>query len=237
MEIWTAFLIGLLGSLHCVGMCGPIVLALPGGAESRGRFLLGRLLYNLGRVVTYAILGLVFGLIGKTIKLAGYQSILSIAMGVTIIIAVLLSGRLTSKLFSLPVISRLSTKIKSLWGKLFRIDSHPSLFTIGVMNGFLPCGFVYIGLFGAVTTGGSLSGAAYMIFFGLGTIPIMIGVSLIRELINFRFKQLINRFLPIGALILACLFILRGLSLGIPYVSPKITQQADNKIEVKCCDH
>ena len=138
MGFASAFVVGLLGGGHCVGMCGPIVFALPGATGSKWRFLTSRVLYNLGRVITYSLFGLIFGLVGKSIKLAGFQSILSIVMGLTILLAVFLSGKLSSRLFNIPVISRVSMKIKSVWGKLFRIDSHPSLFTIGIMNGFLP---------------------------------------------------------------------------------------------------
>ncbi len=215
-------MIGLVGSVHCVGMCGPIVLALPG--QSIGSpvvYFLSRLLYNLGRVATYSFMGAVAGVIGKSISIGGYQQIVSIIMGVGILIAVLTPNKAINRLIKLPGVDSLKENIKSLWLKYFDNPSLRSLFIIGVLNGFLPCGFVYLGLAGAISTGGFASSILYMALFGLGTVPILIATSYAGKVLGIGIRRYINRLIPIGAVIIALLFILRGLSLGIPYISPK----------------
>lgn len=237
MEVWTGFVVGLLGSLHCVGMCGPIVAALPQGEGGRMSFLYGRLLYNAGRVVTYALIGLLFGLIGKTIFMAGYQRGLSIAIGVAIILAVITPSRYSQGLISAMGLGKLYAIISKMWGRLFRSSKKTSLFAIGILNGFLPCGFVYVALAGAVATGGALKGSAYMALFGVGTIPILLAFSLVGNVIGQKFRHAFSRAVPVLAVALALVFILRGLSLGIPILSPKMTQDlATGEVKSSCCE-
>ena len=222
MDIWTGFIIGFFGSVHCVGMCGPIVLVLPGGGErSHFRFLLNRLLYNIGRVITYSFMGFIVGLIGKSIKLGGYQQIVSVIFGAMIIIAVLLPVRSIGRILPLPRMDGMKARVKAMWLKYFNNPSHRSLFTIGLLNGFLPCGFVYLGLAGALSTGEVWKGIAYMALFGAGTIPILMATAYAGKILSLGIRRTINRLIPVAAVIIGVLFILRGLSLGIPYISPK----------------
>lgn len=227
MEIWTGFLIGFLGSFHCVGMCGPIVLALPSGSDSKGGYIIGRAFYNFGRIITYSIFGLVGGIIGKQIVFTGYQNILSIAVGITILLVVLRPVRLLRKIPFFPRTDFISARLKKMWGPLLRSGSNLSLLGIGILNGFLPCGFVYLALAGAISTGGIVSGIIYMVMFGLGTAPILLALSITGRIVSLNLRRKINRLLPVGAVILAAIFILRGLSLGIPYLSPDIKAHAD----------
>ena len=235
MLLWTAFIFGLLGSFHCVGMCGPIVLSLPSGQSTRSAYLISRVVYNLGRVVTYSLMGLVIGYIGESISLAGYQNILSISMGVLILIMVLIPTGIFTKLFPSQSFFKLSTKIKSVWAKLFKNSKIASLFLIGILNGFLPCGFVYLALAGAAATGSMVNGWLYMIMFGLGTAPILLAVSLAGKVISGRTKHIFNKLIPVAGVVLALLIIIRGLSLGIPYISPKITVESSGEPKVECC--
>jgi sulfite exporter TauE/SafE len=227
MEIWTGFLIGFLGSFHCVGMCGPIVLALPSGSNSKGSYIIGRVFYNFGRIITYSIFGLVGGIIGKQIVFTGYQNILSIAVGITILVVLLRPVRFLRKIRFLPQTDFISTRLKKMWGPLLRSGSNLSLLGIGILNGFLPCGFVYLALAGAISTGGIVPGMIYMAMFGLGTTPILLVLSITGRIVSLNLRRKINRLLPVGAVILAAIFILRGLSLGIPYLSPDIKTHAD----------
>jgi len=226
MEIWTGFVIGFLGSFHCVGMCGPIVLALPSGSRSKGDYIISRVIYNLGRIITYSIFGLVGGIIGKQIILTGYQNTLSIVVGVTILLVVLRPMRLLGKIPLFRKTDLISSRLKRMWGPLLRSGSNLSLLGIGILNGFLPCGFVYLALAGAVSTGGVVSGIAYMAMFGLGTAPILLALSVTGQIVSLKLRRIINRLLPVGAVILAAIFILRGLSLGIPYISPNVKAHA-----------
>jgi len=235
MEIWTAFVVGLAGSLHCIGMCGPIAIALPSAGMGRARLLLGRVTYNAGRIITYSILGLGAGLIGQTVHVSGYQQVLSIVLGALILLAVILPSRFGALLTGAKLHARLFEPFKRLWARLFGRDSIQALFVVGLLNGFLPCGLVYVALAGAVTTGSLYGGVMYMAVFGLGTFPVMFAMSLVGRLLGTGFKAKLRRLVPVGAIVLAALFILRGLSLGIPYVSPKIEQHQDGTTEVHQC--
>ena len=224
MELWTAFVIGLLGSFHCIGMCGPIVLALPLGEHGNETFIMGRLLYNVGRVLTYALLGAVFGLLGSGISLAGFQQWASISLGAVILLAVLLPSKTKQEFIDKLQFSLLTSRLKNYFRKLFKKNSQGSLFLIGVVNGFLPCGFVYIGIAGAIATGSLINGIMFMTLFGAGTIPIMFAVSVAGNFVSIKLRQKISRFIPVLASILAIIFILRGLNLGIPYLSQKLVK-------------
>jgi sulfite exporter TauE/SafE len=216
----TAFLTGLLGSFHCAGMCGPIAFALPGNVKEGASFYFGRLLYNLGRMFSYATLGLFFGAFGLGLKLAGLQQ--SVSIGVGVIILLMLAYQFFLKkgeLFNL-----FSMFSSSFIQKLFKSRNRFALFGIGVFNGFLPCGFVYIAILGASVTQDMFSGALFMLCFGLGTLPMMYGVSILGQFISSTIRQKLNRLSPFFAILIAVLFILRGLNLGIPYVSPAISE-------------
>ncbi|MEZ5358130.1 MAG: sulfite exporter TauE/SafE family protein [Candidatus Zixiibacteriota bacterium] len=236
MEYWSALGIGLVGSLHCIGMCGPIAIALPNVQESRFKYTLGRIAYNLGRTLTYALLGLACGFVGQTIMVGDYQQGLSIALGILILLAVFTPSKYTKKLVGNTGHSKLFGSLKNLWGKMFGRSSVGALFVVGILNGFLPCGLVYLALAGSIATGAPVKGAIYMALFGMGTLPVMMVISLLGTLVGLKFKQQLRRLLPAAAVFLAVLFILRGMSLGIPYVSPKISKQ-HGETKVDCCHH
>jgi hypothetical protein len=237
MELLTAFLIGFLGSFHCIGMCGPIALALPGVKLSSWSFYKGRLLYNLGRVLTYSVLGAIFGFLGNRIALFGLQQTLSITLGSIIILLVILPHKFRTKLITSHLLNFYNLKLKSLFTPLFKKGSSISLFTIGILNGFLPCGFVYIGIAGAiaVSSNGILNSIFFMALFGAGTIPAMFGTSLIGNILTINFKQKLLRLTPVFALILGLIFVVRGLNLGIPYLSPKFQNMQKSQIEEPVC--
>jgi sulfite exporter TauE/SafE len=228
--IWLAFITGLVGSLHCAGMCGPIALSLPFSEEqNRSTIVSGRLLYNLGRVITYAIMGGVMGAVGSAIGWFGWQQYLSIAAGAFIILWVLL--RYTPLKGHLPAWEMPFAKS---FKRLFKSSRPISLFGIGFLNGFLPCGLVYVALAGAVATGEALNGAMYMAFFGLGTYPLMFILSLGMTWKGLQQRLAMRKLIPWMAAVIGILFIVRGMNLGIPYLSPKMTQN-HNQTEVECC--
>lgn len=235
MGLWSALIVGLAGSVHCIGMCGPIAVALPIGRTSRFRHVVGRIVYNFGRILTYAVLGLGAGLIGRTVHVSGYQQVVSIVLGALILLAVILPSRFGALLTGAKLHARLFEPLKRLWSRLFGRTSTSALFTVGLLNGFLPCGLVYVALAGAVTTGQPFEGALYMAVFGLGTFPVMLAVSLVGGLLGAGVRTKLRRMMPVGAVVLGMLFILRGMSLGIPYVSPKMEQHQDGTTEVRCC--
>ena len=233
-EILAAFFVGLVGSLHCIGMCGPIAIALPVPDSANLSFFTGRILYNLGRVVTYAFLGAILGLVGSKIALAGAQQVVSIVLGVVIIIAVLLPQKYKNFFAQHPVIQKLAHPLKSNIGVLFSKGTFSAMFLIGILNGFLPCGLVYVALAGAIASGDAFSGAAVMILFGLGTVPVMFAASVFGKFINIGIRTKIRKAVPILAIILGVIFILRGMNLGIPMLSPKVSAHTEVSSEMEC---
>ena len=232
-SLWPALTLGFLGSFHCVGMCGPIALALPLNRSSWYSKLLGAIVYNFGRAFMYALFGGLFGLVGQSLVFAGYQQALSISLGVAILIMVLLPNSITNKFRITSFIYSFISKLKQKIAVLFQKSSYSSLFIIGTFNGLLPCGLVYLGIAGAISTGNSLEGSAFMFAFGLGTLPAMLSLSLVSSSLSINFRNKINKAVPVFVVAMALLLILRGLNLGIPYVSPEMSS---TKPECsKCC--
>jgi sulfite exporter TauE/SafE len=216
MILWTAFSIGLVGSLHCIGMCGPIALALPYQQGSRLHALGRVLLYNTGRVLTYTALGTVIGLAGRGLFLAGVQSWMSIALGALFLIAALFSINLESRVVRLPGVHQLNTWVQSSLGRLLRRQDSASLLGIGALNGLLPCGLVYMAVAGAVTSGSAAQGAAFMALFGLGTVPMMAAVAMAGQFISLRWRNRVRKLLPVFLITFAFFFIARGLNFTVP---------------------
>jgi uncharacterized protein len=218
--LYSAFIFGLISSLHCIGMCGPIALMIPVDRTNPTKKATQISTYHLGRLSAYACIGFIFGLVGKGFFLAGIQQRLSIFIGVAMIITILTPERVLANYnFSKPVY-RLISKIKSSLGKQFKNKSYKSLFTIGLLNGFLPCGMVYVALFGAIAMQNVPLGILYMLLFGIGTIPMMSSVTYLNSIMTVSFRNKIQKVIPYVGVIIGVLFILRGLGLGIPYVSP-----------------
>ena len=218
--LYTAFIFGLISSFHCVGMCGPIAMMLPVDHQNSTRKAFQVATYHFGRLTAYGTIGLIFGAMGKGFFLAGMQQQLSIAIGVLMIVFILVPERkLAQYNFSKPIYKVIS-KVKSVLGKQFKNKSYKSLFTIGLLNGFLPCGMVYVALFGAIAMQSVSYGIFYMLLFGLGTMPLMSVVIYVNSFVTPNFRNKIQTFIPYVAVFIGCLFILRGLGLGIPYVSP-----------------
>jgi sulfite exporter TauE/SafE len=229
--VLAAFTMGLLGSFHCVGMCGPLALSLPLNNDSYWAKFSGTFLYNAGRVVTYAVFGLLFGTLGKTVAVFGFQQWLSIILGLLIIIFIILPKKVSS-LNSNNYSAHFFKKIRSSLGQLFIKKNYSSLFFIGLLNGLLPCGLVYMAAAGAVATGDILNSVLFMTFFGLGTLPLMWSVTFFGNYISIGIRQKIRKAYPYMMMLMACLLILRGMGLGIAYVSPKINHE--NKIMQNC---
>ena len=212
---WSALVVGFLGSFHCIGMCGPIVLAVP--AQS----FFSKLLYNLGRTITYASMGALLGFVGAGFSFVGWQQNLSILVGVLMLIIILFTKY---KHFDLPmngVFEKLWIYSKRLLTPLFKSKSMFSPLFIGLINGLLPCGLVYAALLAALAMGGVWESALYMALFGLGTAPLLIGVAVFGNWLTPKWRTRFNRTVPYFVGVLAILLILRGLNLGIPMISPK----------------
>jgi len=217
---FVALLTGLITSLHCIGMCGPIAIALPLGNKSWFSRFSGALAYNVGRTITYGLLGALFGLLGQGIEMAGFQQWASIIIGVLMIVSVVFPTLFKDKRKIEAFFFGYAGKLIGKFRKLFAISSLPSLFTIGLLNGLLPCGPVYVAIAGALNTGAMSSGIFYMIVFGLGTIPVMLAIPLLGNLIGTKVRKKFSWVLSAFIVLLGILFVLRGLGLGIMFVSP-----------------
>jgi len=213
--VLTGIGIGLAGSIHCIGMCGPIALTLTPGNHS----WTPALLYNLGRALSYGTMGLVFGLIGNQFYLAGLQQTLSIVSGVLILL-----------IFAIQYFGKNKQSWLNAWNRTIQrqisgLVSGPKGFwfplELGLLNAWLPCGLVYLALMHALAAGSLWSGAGIMFFFGLGTVPLMLFFMLSGQKMMVWLRFNVQKFIPYFILLMALLLILRGLNLGIPYLSPK----------------
>lgn len=218
--ILTGLVFGLVSSLHCIGMCGPIAIMLPVSRDNQAKKVMQIMTYHLGRISAYSILGLVFGIFGKGLFLAGLQQQVSIIVGILMILFVLVPQSKLGKLNFLMPFYKLVSKIQQALGRQFKKQTTSSLYTIGFFNGFLPCGMVYVALFGALSTQSILYGMLYMVLFGVGTIPLMSLMIYVRDLFSMKVRGAILKYYPIIIVIFGMLFIVRGLGLDIPFLSP-----------------
>lgn len=220
-EFIAALAMGFFGSLHCLGMCGPIALVTPSAFPGNfGRFISG-IIYNSGRLVTYMILGALAGIIGRSFALFKWQQTISILLGLALILSVAIPRVLQNRVLS-SMGMVISQKVRVFMGRFLRTKSVAGVFSIGLTNGLLPCGLVYLGLAGSVEMATVTSGALFMAFFGLGTVPMMTGIHLFGYNLKGSFKNKLARLIPYFIVLMGLVFILRGLGLGIPYLSPSL---------------
>lgn len=213
--IISAFVLGGLGSAHCVAMCGPLHLAVgQGGAPVRTTVLL-----NTGRVLTYMVIGALFGLFGRGLGLAGVQQVVAIALAVLMLAALVVPA--TAARLHRPVVpSAWVVRLRSAVARRLRRSSAPAVLITGMLNGLLPCGMVYVAVAGALAQEGSLDGALFMAGFGLGTWPALFAVRSAGASFGARFRARLTRWAPAGYALMAALLLIRGLALDIPYLSP-----------------
>lgn len=210
-----AFVLGLLGSAHCVAMCGPLHLAVgQGGAPVRTTVLL-----NMGRVTTYMAIGALFGLFGRGLGLAGIQRFVAIALAV-LMLAVLVVPALSARLHRPWVPAAWVAHLRSAVARRLRRSSASAVFLTGLFNGLLPCGMVYVAVAGALAQEGPMDGALFMAAFGVGTWPALVAVRLAGVSLGARFRARLTRWAPAGYALMAALLLVRGLALDIPYLSP-----------------
>lgn len=228
---FAALTLGMVGSFHCIGMCGPLAFSLPLSNDSDFAKFAGTFLYNIGRIVTYSTLGLLFGLAGKSFSLFGFQQWLSITVGIAILFFLFIPKNWIAHTGTNNIVSKYTYEIRSTLGQLFLRKNYRSLFAIGLLNGLLPCGLIYMAIAGAIASADPFKSAFFMASFGLGTLPVMWSVSFFGNYIGIGLRQKIRSAYPVMMALMACLLIVRGMGLGIPYVSPAInnkTQEVQN---------
>lgn len=218
--LYTALLFGLVGGFHCIGMCGPIAFMLPIDRNQKVRGIWQTTLYHLGRIFSYAMIGALFGLLGKGFYFFGLQQQISIAVGLIMILSIV-APKLFSKFSISKPIYRFTSSIKNKLGQSLKKKESSTFFTIGFLNGLLPCGLVYMAMIASLTSTTILEGVLYMVLFGLGTVPLMSAVVILENLTNYINRQKIQKVIPYVVVIIGFVFVLRGLGLGIPYISPE----------------
>ena len=225
-------IIGLFSSLHCVGMCGPLALSLPVHHLSSSQRFAALLLYQLGRVITYAMLGLAFGYAGRHLYIAGLQQGLSIGLGIFMLVMIMLYY-IYHRNIQPAFLNNFYKNIQRFLCSILRSSaSAPSFILLGMANGLLPCGMVYVAIAGALTTGSVLHSTLFMAMFGAGTLPAMMAFGLLGARLTLPVRQTLRRIIPYGITVMAVILILRGLNLGIPFISPVL--QHDPGIPASC---
>lgn len=238
MDIVAALTLGFVGSMHCIGMCGPLVLAIPSTARSRWKFIVERIIYHLGRVITYSVFGAVLGMAGKGL-LINVQQDVSIILGVMILLTVALPLGLKSRWERISPLRSVYLFVKNKFSVLLLKRGQLALFSLGMLNGLLPCGLVYTALVGATALADIRQSTIFMALFGLGTIPALVVVGISGKLIAQKYRLIFSKAVPLFSILLAIILILRGLNLGIPLLSPKVSHmnvQTETQVNVDCCE-
>jgi len=232
--IWASviagFSLGMVGSLHCVGMCGPLAIALPVQHLTAVKKFVSLLIYQLGRIVTYAALGLLFGSLGRGLYLAGLQQWLSVGLGIFILISALVYF-LRKRTVHLIFLNRFYSMIQLVIGKLLRSGKGvPAFFLMGMANGFLPCGMVYMAVAGAVSSVSITHSVIFMALFGAGTLPAMMMVGYFGQTIPMSMRTSMRKAVPYFIAVMGLILVLRGLNLGIPFISPEMPGPAGETV-------
>lgn len=221
IAIFTGLSIGLLGSIHCIGMCGPLALSLPvDTANTRSTyFRIGA--YNIGRASMYGVLGILVGSIGSTFNIWGMQRWLSIVAGTLLLVFIAFNFK---PFLRIPQLEIIQVHLRQTLSSVLQNANQPgAFFTIGMLNALLPCGLVYVGLTASLATGQPLAAGVLMASFGFATMPAMILLMAFRNRIPWQWRLKLNKGIPYLVSVMAILLILRGMNLGIPYISPMMT--------------
>lgn len=221
--ILAGLMMSLLGSLHCAAMCGPIFLASASRFSVAKEYLVANLLHHAGKTFSYILLGSLMGVIGKLISIVIMQKWLLIISGSLLILFQILNTKPVFKAF----------KINLILNRLQQLKLNNS-FTLGVINGLIPCGLSYSAAISAIATGNPLYGALFMLSFGIGTIPSLNLIAFSRWLFKFKVNKKLMQWKSVPVFFIGVLFILKGLDLGIPFISPKLHPEK-LKAPVDCC--
>ncbi len=220
--IVSGLVLGMFSSFHCVGMCGPLALALPVTHMGRNSQLASIAVYNLGRVVTYAALGLLFGIAGRKLFVAGWQQAFSITAG-AVMLLLAFQYFIRKRNVQPRWMNGFHRQVQKMMQFSLRSGGVAGMGLLGMANGLLPCGMVYLAIAGALNTTAVSESVLFMSAFGFGTMPAMIALAVFGTRISTTFRYQIRAFMPYVVACFAVLLILRGLNLGIPFISPELS--------------
>ena len=210
----AAFLLGFMGSLHCIGMCGP--LALMACSHEGDRNLSAGLYYNIGRIITYSLLGGLFGVVGTFLFVSQSQKWMAIALGSFMILSFFLGRDIDTQLGKISFLRRYYKKVQELISFYFQKTKKTSPFIIGTLNGLLPCGLVYLALAGAISSSHWTDSMLFMLVFGVGTLPAMLGLMSGYSLLTVKMRANVKMMLPIVSFVFGCFLIYRGIYVEMP---------------------
>ncbi|GAB1370830.1 sulfite exporter TauE/SafE family protein [Candidatus Kapaibacterium sp.] len=234
VEISAGFVLGILGSFHCLGMCGPIAIAIPHRSSSRLGILLESLVYNFGRVITYSVLGILLGFVGTPLRLAGIQEYVAVATGILMLLFLIIPRKYYQGRGNIKFVNSFVMSFKRKFNEFFNSKSMFSLLIFGFLNGLLPCGLVYIALAGSFASTDLLTSTLYMSAFGIGTVPMLALLYFTKNMLTLNLRKKLTKLIPYGVALVAILMILRGLSLGIPLISPQLPDKVVSEAP-SCC--
>lgn len=222
----AGFTLGLTGSLHCIGMCGPLSLALPTWQLSKTKKFVSLLSYQFGRVITYSLLGLIFGIAGHGFYIAGIQQWFSMILGTLVLCSALLYF-IQRHSINLSFLTSFYTSVQRWIGKILKTNPGISGFLLlGLANGLLPCGMIYIAIATTLSFIHLNQSVSFMTMFGLGTLPAMMLVAYSGQVIKPSIRVLFRKAIPYMIAIMGVMLILRGLNLGVLFLSPKLDNGA-----------
>lgn len=212
---WTAFFLGLAGSLHCAAMCGPLMLALPMSRAARWEAAAQVMIYQLGRIGTYGALGVLFGLLGKGVALAGFQQALSILAGGLLLVAAFFAVEWERAALSMPGIRALTQWVQRRIATILHRHPRGASLAVGMLNGLLPCGLVYAAVAGAISMTSGLGGSVFMVLFGLGTLPLLFVLMISGQRLGGAWRARLRVVQPALLVVAGMLLLSRGLHLDL----------------------
>lgn len=212
-------MLGIVSSFHCVGMCGPLSLALPMGNLTKVQKSWSLFLYHSGRISIYGLLGLIFGMAGRQIYLAGFQRWFSISLGIVVLLFVVQYFFFQNS-FQPSFLNRYYQKLQQWIIVLWQNTSRGGFFLLGIANGLLPCGMVYLAVAGALSLSRVDESILFMVMFGLGTLPTLLMIIYLKTFITGSVRSSMRKAIPFLMALMGVVLILRGLNLGIPFISP-----------------
>lgn len=152
--------------------------------------------------------------------IAGLQRWLSVSAGILLLLVVAVLMMNAKQYHENKLTVWISKKLVPLFRMVLNNTGKTTPIFLGLLNGLLPCGLVYLGIIGSLATGSALQGALFMLAFGLGTAPVMLSFLLMAKQFNFNYRKRLQKLAPVFISLVAVILILRGLNLGIPYLSP-----------------
>ena len=220
-SVIAGFTLGILGAFHCIGMCGPLILAIPFQViESKTKRILTYILYGSGKTLAYGSLGLLVGLIGGQAKQLIAQRYVSVVAGFLLLLTALVPMLFKRAKFRSKFVTQFTAWVNRNIARQFKNQSVYSFGIIGFFNGLLPCGLVYVAIASAVSAGCISNSILLMLFFGIATMFSLTVFSVVFQKLPIALRNQIRKFFPYLIIVTAVLLILRGLQLDIPYISP-----------------